>query len=211
MQKETLSALMDGETLDSEWVTGLTSDADMQKSWSDYHLIRDAMRGDLPDVMHFDIAARVADALTQEPVYIAPQAIPESQPEPKTWRDYSFVAKLRPWASQITQIGMAACVSLAVIVGVQHYNTDGTEGVLTGDASAFNTVPFMGSASPVSLDLKNGAGLAPQSQMDQERGARLNAILQQYELDRRAHTDGQSDVKPTSAPKQGSVSRQSQP
>ncbi|HDT5775617.1 TPA: anti-sigma-E factor RseA [Morganella morganii subsp. morganii] len=210
MQKETLSALMDGETLDSEVVTALTQDADLQAEWAGYHLIRDTMRGDLPDVMHFDIASRVAEALAQEPVYIAPQAIPESQPEPKTWRDYGFVAKLRPWASQLTQIGMAACVSLAVIIGVQHYNTDGTESVVNGDASAFNTVPFMGSASPVSLDLKNGTGLAPQTRFDQERGARLNAIFQQYELDRRVHTDGQPEVKQTATPEQGRASSQPQ-
>ena len=66
---------MDGETLDSEVVTALTQDADLQAEWAGYHLIRDTMRGDLPDVMHFDIASRVAEALAQEPVYIAPQAI----------------------------------------------------------------------------------------------------------------------------------------
>ena len=35
----------------------------------------------------------------------------------------AFLAKeVRPWASSLTQMGVAACVSLAVIVGVQQYN-----------------------------------------------------------------------------------------
>ncbi|KJU50909.1 anti-RNA polymerase sigma factor SigE [Salmonella enterica subsp. enterica serovar Heidelberg str. 90-0318] len=45
MQKEKLSALMDGETLDSELLKALTHDPEMQKTWESYHLIRDSMRG----------------------------------------------------------------------------------------------------------------------------------------------------------------------
>ncbi len=46
MQKEKLSALMDGETLDSELLKELAHDPGMQKTWESYHLIRDSMRGD---------------------------------------------------------------------------------------------------------------------------------------------------------------------
>ncbi|WP_431455157.1 hypothetical protein, partial [Enterococcus faecalis] len=48
--------------------------------------------------------------------------IPESQPAPHQCRQMPFWKKVRPWASSLTQMGVAACVSLAVIVGVQHYN-----------------------------------------------------------------------------------------
>ncbi|NHX34517.1 anti-sigma-E factor RseA, partial [Escherichia coli] len=72
--------------------------------------------------MHFDIASKVAAALENEAVRINPQVVVESQPEPATWGAFPFWGKIRPWASQLTQIGVAACVSLAVIVGVQQYN-----------------------------------------------------------------------------------------
>ena len=49
MQKEQLSALMDGETLDSELLNELAHNPEMQKTWESYHLIRDSMRGDTPE------------------------------------------------------------------------------------------------------------------------------------------------------------------
>ncbi len=48
MQKEQLSALMDGETLDSELLNELAHNPEMQKTWESYHLIRDSMRVILP-------------------------------------------------------------------------------------------------------------------------------------------------------------------
>ena len=59
MQKEQLSALMDGETLDSELLNELAHNPEMQKTWESYHLIRDSMRGDTPEVLHFDISSRI--------------------------------------------------------------------------------------------------------------------------------------------------------
>lgn len=68
MQKEQLSALMDGETLDSELLNELAHNPEMQKTWESYHLIRDSMRGDTPEVLHFDISSRVMAAIEEEPV-----------------------------------------------------------------------------------------------------------------------------------------------
>lgn len=68
MQKEQLSALMDGETLDSELLNELAHNPEMQKTWENYHLIRDSMRGDTPEVLHFDISSRVMAAIEEEPV-----------------------------------------------------------------------------------------------------------------------------------------------
>lgn len=46
MQKEKLSALMDGETLDNELLDELSHSPEMQQTWESYHLIRDSLRGD---------------------------------------------------------------------------------------------------------------------------------------------------------------------
>lgn len=56
MQKEKLSALMDGETLDSELLNELSHSPEMQETWESYHLIRDTLRGDTSEVIHFDIS-----------------------------------------------------------------------------------------------------------------------------------------------------------
>lgn len=150
MQKEKLSALMDGETLDSELLNELSHSPEMQETWESYHLIRDTLRGDTGEVLHFDISARVMAAIENEPVHQTTPLIPEAQPAPHQWQKMPFWQKVRPWASQLTQMGVAACVSLAVIVGVQHYNTQ-SETNQQPEAPVFNTLPMMGKASPVSL------------------------------------------------------------
>jgi len=186
MQKEKLSALMDGETLDNDVLRALSKDAVLQKQWESHHLIRDTLRGDLAPVMHFDIAAKVAAAIANEPLPVQ-RVIPEAQPEPQNYDKLPFWHKVRPWASQLTQIGVAACVSLAVIVGVQHYNQP-AEGQPQSDSPAFNTLPMMGQASPVSLGVPSETSSnAPQQVQDQRR--RVNAMLQDYELQRRLHSD----------------------
>ena len=78
MQKEQLSALMDGETLDSELLNELAHNPEMQKTWESYHLIRDSMRGDTPEVLHFDISSRVMAAIEEEPVRQPAPLIPEA-------------------------------------------------------------------------------------------------------------------------------------
>ncbi|QTF07467.1 anti-sigma-E factor RseA [Brenneria izadpanahii] len=192
MQKEKLSALMDGEAVDSELLNTLSHDDKLQQSWQSYHLIRDTLRGDIGEeghVVHLDIASRVAAAIEKEPVRLVPQAQPESQPHPESWSRMPFWHKIRPWASQLTQVGVAACVSLAVIVGVQNYNHVGSnEG--TPESAAFSTLPAMGTASPVSFGVpsESVASHGGQQKFDAQR-SRLNAILQDYELQRRLHAE----------------------
>ena len=190
MQKEQLSALMDGESLDSDLLDELTQDKALQQKWESYHLIRDTLRGDTGDVMHFDIASRVMAALEDDPARQAVPLIPESQPAPHLWQKMPFLNKVRPWASQLTQIGVAACVSLAVIVGVQHYNTASEANPAQPETPVFNTLPMMGKASPVSLGVPSDATAdTGQQQQVQEQRRRINAMLQDYELQRRLHAE----------------------
>lgn len=190
MQKEQLSALMDGETLDNEVLSALSEDATLQKNWESYHLIRDTLRGDIGQVMHFDIAASVAAAIKLEPVYNTSPLIPEAQPKPERYESMPFWHKVRPWAAQITQVGVAACVSLAVIVGVQHYNQP-QPGQTQSDSPVFNTLPMMGQASPVSLGVPSESATTTTNatQQVQDSRRRVNAMLQDYELQRRLHSD----------------------
>ena len=191
MQKEKLSALMDGETLDNELLASLSRDANLQKSWESYHLIRDTLRGDVGEVLHFDISARVAAAIENEPVRKVTSLIPEAQPEPASWKKMPFWRKSGSWTAQLAQVGLAACVSLAVIVGVQHYNQPaGSNVTQSSDSPVFNTLPMMGKASPVSLGVPSDAfDTNSSNQQVQEQRRRINAMLQDYELQRRLHAD----------------------
>ncbi len=188
MQKEQLSALMDGETLDSELLNTLSKDKAMQQSWESYHLIRDTMRGDTSEILHFDISANVMAAIANEPVRQVTPLIPEQQPQPQQWQKMPFWQKVRPWASQLTQMGVAACVSLAVIVGVQHYNGQ-SDSAAQPETPVFNTLPMMGKASPVSLGVPSDSTASNGQQQVQEQRRRINAMLQDYELQRRLHAE----------------------
>ncbi|SUB70015.1 Sigma-E factor negative regulatory protein [Pluralibacter gergoviae] len=76
MQKEKLSALMDGEMLDSELLNELTRSPELQKTWQSYHLIRDTLRGETAQSLNFDISANVMAAIENEPVRQATPLIP---------------------------------------------------------------------------------------------------------------------------------------
>ncbi|HBO24927.1 MULTISPECIES: anti-sigma-E factor RseA [unclassified Providencia] len=203
MQREKLSAMMDGEALDLELINAITCDSTLKQRWESYHLIRDTLRNDTSDVIHLDIASKVAAALESEAVRINPQVVVESQPEPATWGSFPFWNKIRPWASQITQIGVAACVSLAVIVGVQQYNqSNSVDSVI--DEPVFNTIP-VGSGAPVSLNISDSQlfGNEQQIQQVEQQNQRINAMLQQYELERRSTLNQQSNDSKKATPPAG--------
>lgn len=192
MQKEKLSALMDGETLDQAFIGELSRDQSLQQTWESYHLIRDTLRGDTRDTLHFDISAKVMAAIASDSrvVPAASPLIPEAQPIPRQWQSMGFWHKLRPWAAQITQVGVAACVSLVAILGVQHYNSAADISVQP-EGPVFNTLPMMGKASPVSLGVPDEATISNSTgqQQYQEQRRRINAMLQDYELQRRLHSE----------------------
>jgi len=69
--KEQLSALIDGDVCDDvqAHLTRLGSDADFRRAWDTYHLIGDALRGDVSP----NLCARVAARLRAEPTVLAPR------------------------------------------------------------------------------------------------------------------------------------------
>ena len=180
MQKEKLSALMDGELIDNELVNSLSNDRKLQQAWYRYHVIRDTLRNDAEQVMSIDIADNVLAAIEAE----SPQPIAlirDEQPKPESWQKLPFWHKIKPWFTQIGQAGVAAGISLAVIVGVQQYN--GTDAPAT-EVPTFNTFAGGNLVSPVSYGPSTGN--EPSDIQDHRRHF---AILQDYELQRRLHTE----------------------
>ncbi|HAT8544231.1 sigma-E factor negative regulatory protein [Vibrio vulnificus] len=189
--KEKLSALMDGEIVDKALIKEIAQDDDVLASWRNYHLIGDVMRGEAPQQPEWNIAESVALALENEPAHSLhqqkvielTQMPPESQPLPQQAR-----RQLPTWLSQFGQVAVAACVSLAVILGVQQYGGSDPAAPQVDQLPVLQTIPFAGSAEPVSLTRESVEKSMSESSIQEQR-KRVHAMLRDYELQLRLNSD----------------------
>ncbi|EOD80554.1 anti-sigma E factor [Grimontia sp. AD028] len=188
-EKENLSALFDGDEIDQAMIDALENDQSAQQTWKSFAVTRDVMRGETPNPS-WDIASNVAMALEAEPAHgahSAPNVVPiqEAQPTPAAAKK-----GMPSWLQQLTQVGMAAAVSLAVIVGVQQYNGgEQLDPVLAASQPpVLQTIPLAGSAEPVSLSRETLQGNPTEAQLMEQR-RRVNAMFQDYELQLRLNAD----------------------
>ena len=190
--KEKLSALMDGETIDKALIVDLESVQESMDTWQSYHLIGDVMRGDAPETQDWNIANNVAAALEGEPAHSAmpnlhqvnvePTVAPiEEQPKPQQAK-----RQLPAWLQQFGQVAVAACVSLAVVLGVQQYG--GSDPEAPEQLPVLQTIPFAGSAEPVSLTRDSVEKPASEANLQEQR-KRVHAMLEDYELQLRLNSD----------------------
>lgn len=191
--KEQLSALMDGDLSDVEVLSELEMDPALQDTWSRYHLIGDAMRGDLPVNLQLDFSDSIMAALEDEPTILAPKPV-ESKPIASQVRTAAKVVPLfRRVGQQVGQYAIAASVAAAVIFGVQQYQ--GHDGMPTNPV--LNTIPVGGSASPVSVHYPQDSNRASSRQQGlseqqmQEQRERINAFLRDHQLQQRLLQDKQ--------------------
>ncbi|WP_174244306.1 RseA family anti-sigma factor [Vibrio atypicus] len=198
--KEKLSALMDGELVDKALITDMEHDQDSLQTWSNYHLIGDVMRGDAPEKPEWNIAESVALALENEPAHskfgsqsavveLDEHRVAEPQPTPQQAR-----RQLPAWLSQFGQVAVAACVSLAVILGVQQYGGSDPASPAADQLPVLQTIPFAGSAEPVSLTRQSVEHQSATNEANvQEQRRRINAMLQDYELQLRLNSEENVD------------------
>ncbi|MFQ1594220.1 RseA family anti-sigma factor [Aeromonas veronii] len=194
--KEQISALMDGDLSDAEVLNELEMDSDLQDTWGRYHLIGDAMRGDLPVNLQLDLSDSIMAALEDEPTMLAPKPVetaPVLQPAVAPVKtDSNVVPLFRRVGQQLGQYAIAASVAAAVIFGVQQYQ--GQDGVPANPV--LNTIPIGGSAAPVSVHYpqQDGARARQQGlteQQMQEQRERINAFLRDHQLQQRLLQDRQ--------------------
>lgn len=202
--KEKLSALMDGELIDKALIQELGQDQESREAWQNYHLIGDVMRGEMPVKPEWNIAESVALALESEPVHRSvdahsanvisiADAPKESQPEPNKAK-----RQLPGWLTQFGQVAVAACVSLVVILGVQQYGGSDPASSQTEQLPVLQTIPFAGSAEPVSLTRESVERSMGEANMQEQR-KRVHAMLRDYELQLRINSDvSQQDAPLTS-------------
>ena len=194
--KEQISALMDGDLSDAEVLNELEMDSGLQDTWGRYHLIGDAMRGDLPVNLQLDLSDSIMAALEDEPTILAlkpVEAAPVAQPVVAPVKtDSNVVPLFRRGGQQLGQYAIAASVAAAVIFGVQQYQ--GQDGVPNNPV--LNTIPIGGSAAPVSVHYpqQDGARARQQGlteQQMQEQRERINAFLRDHQLQQRLLQDRQ--------------------
>ena len=105
-KREQISALMDGELGNdpNSILQELGKNDEHRRIWARYHLIRDCLRGNLPEHINLDIAARVSEAIKSEPSILAPS------------HTTNF---LKP----VLGFAIAASVAVIAILGIQQTNT----------------------------------------------------------------------------------------
>ncbi len=178
--QEWVSAAVDGET-DAQTLAELAADTESHQKWHNYHLIGDAMRGELPQTMVLDLSASIAAAIELEPAIVAPQ----TKTEPSTVT--ATPNKVVPLFKQFGQYAIAATVAMFAIVGVQNFNQNADDSA--APSPVLVTRPLVGSASPVSL--QTGPVQQNQSYTNEqvnEQRRRINTYIQDHMLQQRLNT-----------------------
>ncbi|MFZ7171774.1 sigma-E factor negative regulatory protein [Avibacterium avium] len=183
MQKEQLSAYIDGEQISEAMTEKLCQDADLQKSWANFHTIRAVMRQESEVLLGADFTAKMADLIEQEEIVMAQPMV--SQPMPEETAQSPFMQKLKAWFMPMTQFAVAAGVCLVAVVGVQSFMAH--NGKENQDAPVLQTLPFNNSVQEVSYNAPTQSVITPE-QIEQ-KNKRIDSMLQSYELQKRIYAD----------------------
>lgn len=163
-----LSSVIDNELDDEIVINTIISDIVLQKQFSRYQLIGDAMR---EEGEGFDLCIDVTDNVM---VAIANEKFTSDiLPFPQKAK---LENNVMPFAKRFGQYAIAASVAGVVVVSSLMFNQNAV--VDSSFVPVLNTVPFGGAAAPVSLQT-----LPTQSKNDlKERNERLEALLKDHQL-----------------------------
>ena len=184
MQKELLSAYIDGEEVSTEFTGQLCQDADLQESWANFHTIRAVMRQETGIFLGADFAAKMESLIAEEEIHVAHPVV--SQPLPQEVEKSPFMKKLKAWFVPMTQVAVAASVCLVAVLGVQSFNTKSVSPAST-DTPVLQTLPFNNGVQEVSYNAPSKDVMTAE-QLEQ-KNKRIGAMLQSYELQRRVYAD----------------------
>ena len=170
-QTESLSALMDGE-LDElgmrRLLNDMDSDPNVKAQWARFHLMRDAVKGDMSPFAGVDISAAVSQALESEPV---------SQQQ----------TAQKPWFKAVAGLSVAASVALAVVVGARFNpltQTQGFDAQIANKPSVEVVAPDISKFTTPSMIAQNPNGIEGVDEQElQQAQQRLNSYLKQHAQD----------------------------
>lgn len=167
-QKEALSAYMDGHDVSGEFTDTLCNDADLQQKWAHYHAIRSIMRNE-EVILGSDFSNKLATLLEDEHI----EPVPMKKERGLT---------LKRWSMPIIQTGIAASVCLVAVLSVNYFNSNNE--VAQAEQPVLQTMPFSNSIEAVSYN-SPAKDQPTESQLEQQQ-RRINALLQNHELQRRS-------------------------
>lgn len=190
-QRETLSAYMDGDNVEPEFSEALCQSEELQQKWANYHTIRSVMRGE-EQLLGADFSTKMARLIENEEI--------EKQPTTSTQiaKARGLLLKLKRWSVPVMQVGIAASVCLTAVVGFNLLNQ--SEEVAQTEQPVLQTLPFSNSVQPVSYNAPTQAQPTEEQLEYQQR--RLNALLQNHELQRRTEQNNPNAVVLTEQEKQ---------
>ena len=184
MQKELLSAYIDGEQVSNEFTAQLCQDVELQKSWSTYHTIRSVVREETQVLLGADFTAKM------EMLIEAEATVKVSQPTPEEVEHLPFMQKLKGLFAPTVQVAVAAGVCLVAVLGMQSLNTGNN---VQTDVPVLQTLPFNNGVQEVSYNAP-ARDVVTAEQIEQ-KNKRIGAMLQNYELQRRMYADDVQQAK----------------
>lgn len=167
MQKEKLSALMDGEH-NTQSLNQLLNDKDWQQSWQTYHLIRDVMQEET--LLPKNFSERLEDLIAEEILEEQPQA---QKIKPTFWQ------RMKPMTIPFLQVGIAASVCLVAVLGVRELNQS-PENV---PIEVLETLPFNHNVQDVSFSATQEVSIS--EEQIRQKNKRMAEMIQDFELQRR--------------------------
>jgi sigma-E factor negative regulatory protein RseA len=189
--QEWVSAAVDGE-VDAQTLAELSADNNSHDKWQSYHLIGDAIRGELPAELNLDLSASIMAAIELEPAHKQITTSAASNDLAVQGQDAQKAVQavnaqksnnVVPLFKQLGQYAIAASVALVAVIGVQNYNQ---EQDAQAPMSVLTTRPLVGTVSPVSLQtgaMPNSQGASNEQLIEQRH--RVNAYIQDHMLQQR--------------------------
>lgn len=203
-RKEEISAMMDNEASELElhrMLKSIEQDDELGESWSRYHLISGAMKGEIDSFSEFDISSRVSTALESEEAHSMPELeeplaqaslgadeqseIPASAPQAAN--DGSWLKKV--W-QPVAQAAVAASVAVAVVTGWQGVQVAGQSGTAEQSAQLLasqqvNAPSQLAASAPIAL---NGSGVQLASQENR------NSIVRSGTYNNSGYSNGYNNI-----------------
>lgn len=142
---EQLSALVDGEFEELELelaLRRLAKDKELKARWQRYHLISDALKNNLPEVIDMKFADRVSKAIDSEPALKTKTTTP--------------ISPVSSWYKPIVGFGLAASVATVALLGMNMLQPD--ESPTTSSLSAVASSVPVTNVQTSAADQANTAG-----------------------------------------------------
>lgn len=174
--REALSAYMDGHNINGKFSDSLCHSAELQQKWANYHTIRSVMRGE-ELLLGSDFSTKMEMLLADEKMEELTEKVSGKV------QKRGLLLKLKTWSTPLMQAGIAASVCLVAVLGVNLMQSN--DEVAQAEQPVLQTLPFSNSVQQVSYNAP--AKEQPTAEQLEYQQNRINALLQNHELQRRTN------------------------